>query len=49
MYESKAQYERSLRMPLGPEWVTKESFQEATKPRILKKQGIIAPMSRPTL
>ncbi|TEA21130.1 Uncharacterized protein C8034_v002526 [Colletotrichum sidae] len=48
-FESKAQYERSLRLPLGPEWVTKESFQEATKPRILKKQGIIAPMSRPTL
>ncbi|WYZ37849.1 hypothetical protein EsH8_II_001355 [Colletotrichum jinshuiense] len=48
-FESRAQYERSLRLPLGPEWVTKESFQEATKPRILKKQGIIAPMSRPTL
>ncbi|OLN85330.1 Uncharacterized protein C57A7.06 [Colletotrichum chlorophyti] len=48
-FESRAQYERSLRLPLGPEWVTKESFQEATKPRILKKQGIIAPMSRPTM
>ncbi|GKT46495.1 U3 small nucleolar RNA-associated protein 15 [Colletotrichum spaethianum] len=48
-FESKAQYERSLRLPLGPEWVTKESHQEATKPRILKKQGIIAPMSRPTM
>ncbi|KAF6819331.1 hypothetical protein CSOJ01_01388 [Colletotrichum sojae] len=48
-FESRAQYERSLRLPLGPEWVTKESHQEATKPRILKKQGIIAPMSRPML
>ncbi|KAK1978017.1 Utp14 protein-domain-containing protein [Colletotrichum cereale] len=48
-FESKAQYERSLRLPLGPEWVTKESHQEATKPRVLKKQGIIAPMLRPTM
>ncbi|KAF9876343.1 hypothetical protein CkaCkLH20_06286 [Colletotrichum karsti] len=48
-FESKAQYERSLRLPLGPEWVTKESFQDSIKPRILKKQGIIAPMSRPTM
>ncbi|KAK2003453.1 Utp14-domain-containing protein [Colletotrichum falcatum] len=48
-FESKAQYERSLRLPLGPEWVTKESHQEATKPRVLKKQGIIAPMLRPTI
>ncbi|OHE98030.1 hypothetical protein CORC01_06699 [Colletotrichum orchidophilum] len=48
-FESKEQYERSLRLPLGPEWVTKESHQAAVKPRVLKKQGIIAPMSRPTM
>lgn len=47
-FESRAQYERSLRLPMGPEWMTKESFQEATKPRVMMKQGIIAPMSRPT-
>lgn len=47
-FESRAQYERSLRLPMGPEWMTKESFQEATKPRVLVKQGIIAPMSRPS-
>ncbi|KAK6957157.1 hypothetical protein Daesc_002443 [Daldinia eschscholtzii] len=47
-YESKLQYERALRLPVGPEWMTKETFQEATKPRILMKQGIIAPIMKPT-
>ncbi|OTB03671.1 hypothetical protein M426DRAFT_321596 [Hypoxylon sp. CI-4A] len=47
-YESKLQYERALRLPVGPEWMTKETFQEATKPRILLKQGIIAPIAKPT-
>ncbi|KAI0120892.1 Utp14-domain-containing protein [Hypoxylon sp. NC0597] len=47
-YESKMQYERALRLPVGPEWMTKETFQEATKPRVLIKQGIIAPIAKPT-
>ncbi|KAI0839978.1 Utp14-domain-containing protein [Hypoxylon sp. FL0890] len=47
-YESKMQYERALRLPVGPEWQTKETFQEATKPRVLIKQGIIAPIAKPT-
>ncbi|KAK4234883.1 Utp14 protein-domain-containing protein [Achaetomium macrosporum] len=46
-FESQQQYERSLRLPVGPEWVTKETFQDATKPRVIVKQGIIAPMSKP--
>ncbi|OBT84241.1 hypothetical protein VE02_07669 [Pseudogymnoascus sp. 03VT05] len=46
-FETRAQYERSLRLPVGPEWTTKETFQDATKPRILLKQGVIAPMSKP--
>ncbi|KIW14112.1 hypothetical protein PV08_06893 [Exophiala spinifera] len=46
-FESRQQYERSLRLPLGPEWTTKSTFQDATKPRILTKQGIIRPMARP--
>ncbi|TLS23909.1 hypothetical protein PpBr36_08140 [Pyricularia pennisetigena] len=46
-YENKDQYERSLRLPVGPEWTTKQTFQSATKPRILMKQGIIAPMAKP--
>ncbi|KAL8695156.1 MAG: hypothetical protein Q9218_000324 [Villophora microphyllina] len=48
-FETKQQYERSLRLPVGPEWTTKETFQAATKPRILMKQGIIAPMSKPMI
>jgi len=46
-FESQQQYERSLRIPVGPEWTTKETFQAATKPRVIVKQGIIAPMSKP--
>lgn len=46
-FETRQQYERSLRLPVGPEWSTKETFQDATKPRVIVKQGIIAPMSKP--
>lgn len=48
-FETKQQYERSLRLPVGPEWTTKETFQSATKPRILMKQGIITPMKVPMM
>ncbi|KAJ0119469.1 hypothetical protein J7T55_013671 [Diaporthe amygdali] len=48
-FESRQQYERSLRLPVGPEWMTKESFQTSTKPRVIVKQGIIAPMAKPTV
>jgi len=48
-YESRAQYERALRVPVGPEWVTKETYQAATKPRVLVKQGVIAAMERPVV
>ncbi|CAI7575309.1 unnamed protein product [Penicillium bialowiezense] len=46
-FETKQQYERSLRLPLGPEWSTKETFQSGTKPRVMIKQGIIKPMDKP--
>ena len=46
-FETRQQYERSLRLPVGPEWTTKETFQAATKPKILLKQGIITPMVKP--
>jgi U3 small nucleolar RNA-associated protein 14 len=46
-FESQHQYERSLRLPVGPEWSTKETFQDNTKPRVIIKQGLIAPMSKP--
>ena len=46
-FETRAQYERSLRVPVGPEWTTKEVFQRGTKPRVLMKQGVIGAMERP--
>ncbi len=48
-FETRQQYERSLRLPVGPEWTTKETFQSATKPRILMKQGVIKPMAKPII
>ena len=48
-FETKQQYERSLRMPLGPEWTTKETLQSSTKPRVIVKQGIIKPMEKPMI
>ncbi|KMU85632.1 juvenile spermatogonial depletion [Coccidioides immitis H538.4] len=46
-FESRQQYERSLRVPIGPEWTTKEVFQDSTKPRLMVKQGVIKPIQRP--
>lgn len=46
-FETREQYERSLRLPKGPEWTTKMTFQDATKPRVMVKQGIILPMRKP--
>ena len=46
-FETRAQYERSLRVPVGPEFTTKAVFQDMTKPRVLKKGGVIAPMRKP--
>ena len=48
-FESRDQYEGTLRLPVGADWVTKETFQTGTKPRVIIKQGIIAPMSRPVI
>ena len=46
-FETKEQYERSLRLPKGPEWTTKRTHQQATKPRVMVKQGIIRPLHKP--
>ncbi|KAJ9653492.1 hypothetical protein H2198_007334 [Neophaeococcomyces mojaviensis] len=47
-FESRQQYERSLRLPMGPEWSTRNHFQDAIKPRVLLKQGqVIKPIARP--
>jgi U3 small nucleolar RNA-associated protein 14 len=47
-YNSRAEYERSIRMPIGTEWNVKQTYQENTKPRVLVKPGaIVAPMGKP--
>lgn len=47
-FETKEQYERSLNLPIGPEWTTRTSFQQQITPHVIRKQGsVIAPMARP--
>lgn len=48
-FERREQYERSLRIPVGPEWTTKETFQRNTRPRVVVKQGIVEPMEKPIM
>lgn len=48
-FERREQYERSLRIPVGPEWTTKEVFQRNTKPRVVVKQGVVEAMEKPML
>ncbi|KAK9453831.1 small-subunit processome [Dipodascopsis uninucleata] len=40
-YESREQYERALRMPIGKEWTTQTTTQKLTKPRIIIKPGVV--------
>ena len=47
-FESRAQYERSLRLPVGREWVAGETFREMVRPRVEVRAGeVVAAMSRP--
>ena len=46
-FENREQYERSLRVPKGKEWVTKKTHQDVTRPRVIVKQGIIKPLRKP--
>ncbi|KAL6927087.1 hypothetical protein ACO0SA_003377 [Hanseniaspora valbyensis] len=47
-YESKEQYEKSLQIPLGPEWSANSTFSKSIKPRaIVKKSQIIDPLKKP--
>ena len=49
-FETGMQYERALRVPVGPEWTTKEVFQRATRPRVVVKPGVVVEgMERPVL
>ncbi|EME45232.1 hypothetical protein DOTSEDRAFT_104188, partial [Dothistroma septosporum NZE10] len=47
-YETKEQYERSRRLPMGPEWTTKEVHQRMTKPRVVVQKGVnVKALERP--
>ena len=47
-FESREQYERSLRMPIGQEWTSRASHQKLIKPRITTKPGqVIDPLKAP--
>jgi len=46
-FENREQYERSLRVPKGKEWVTKKTHQDVTRPRVIVKQGVIRPLRKP--
>ncbi|EGV65946.1 hypothetical protein PSN45_003249 [Yamadazyma tenuis] len=47
-YESREQYERALRMPIGQEWTSRETHQRMTMPRVITKQGtVIDPLKAP--
>lgn len=47
-FESKEQYERALRMPVGEEWAPRNTFQKSTKPRVSVKQGVVVdPLTAP--
>jgi U3 small nucleolar RNA-associated protein 14 len=47
-FETREQYERSLRMPIGREWTSKDTFQKLTKPHVIVKQGtVIDPIKAP--
>jgi len=47
-FETKEQYERSLSMPVGPEWTTREMYQKMTKPRVTIRAGaVVNPLQAP--
>lgn len=47
-YESKEQYERALRMPIGEEWSSRATHQKAIVPRVVVKQGMVVdPLKAP--
>lgn len=40
-FESREQYERSLRMPIGQEWTSRETHQRLTMPKVTIKSGVV--------
>jgi U3 small nucleolar RNA-associated protein 14 len=49
-FKTRAEYERSIRMPVGGEWNVTQSVQENIKPKVMVKPGrVVEPMSAPIL
>ncbi|CAG8470267.1 16827_t:CDS:10 [Acaulospora morrowiae] len=47
-FETREQYERSIRTPLGREWNTRDIFQKMIMPRVITKIGdVIDPLNAP--
>lgn len=40
-FETREQYERSLRMPIGQEWSSRSAHQKLIKPRVIVKPGLV--------
>jgi len=40
-YTTKAQFESSLEMPIGPEWNTRMGFQRSALPKVVKTMGTV--------
>jgi len=49
-FTNQAEYDRSIRMPIGKEWNVKKTYGENTKPRIIVKPGqVVLPMEKPLI
>ena len=49
-FDSREQYERSIRNPVGPEWNTSDSHARMTRPKMIVRGGnVIAPIKMPTM
>ncbi|QPG75227.1 hypothetical protein FOA43_002577 [Brettanomyces nanus] len=47
-FKTWAQYEKTLRTPIGQDWNSRDSFQKMTMPKVLSKYGdVIDPMKAP--
>jgi U3 small nucleolar RNA-associated protein 14 len=47
-FETREQYERSMSVPVGPEWTTREMYQKMTKPRVTIRAGaVVNPLQAP--
>ena len=49
-FTSRAEYERSIRMPIGSEWNAKQTFVENTKPKVMVRPGkVVLPIQKPII